>query len=105
MGKETDDSATSERSRSLSDLRRRSADLLALAAQKHPLNRRDLYLLGGLCILLKSQHIFLNRQSPIAVVFCVRETEEMSSPNAELWVRLQSGGSALGQCTNAGAQQ
>ena len=33
MGKETDDSATSERSRSLPDLHRRSADLLALA---HP---------------------------------------------------------------------
>ena len=48
MGKETDDSATSERSRSLPDLRRRSADLLALAAQKHTLNRSDLYLCAGL---------------------------------------------------------
>jgi hypothetical protein len=83
MAKETDDSATSERSRSLPDLRRRSADLLALSAQKHALNRRDLYLCPGLCILFKSQRIVLNRQSPVAVVFCVWETEKMSGPNAE----------------------
>src|SRR5207302_9479777 len=48
MTKETDDSATSERSSSLPDLRRCSPDLLALATQKHALNRRDLYVCGGL---------------------------------------------------------
>jgi hypothetical protein len=60
MGKETDDSATSERSRSLPQLHRRSADLLALATQKYVPNRCDLYLCGGLGTLLKPQLIVLN---------------------------------------------
>ena len=55
--KETDHSATSERRRSLPDVLRRFADLLALAAHKYALNGRDLYLRAGLSILRKSQRI------------------------------------------------
>src|SRR5271166_2448987 len=60
VSKETNDSSTSERSRSFPDLHWRSADLLALAAQKLALNRCDLYLCAGLSILLKSQRIVFN---------------------------------------------
>jgi hypothetical protein len=104
MGKETDHSATSERSRSFPKLRRRSADLLALAAQKYALNRCDLYLRARLSVLLKSQRIVLNCQISVAVVFCVWETEEMSGSNGKRCIRRGSGALSPGPWAEAQQQ-
>jgi hypothetical protein len=98
MGEETDDPAAAERSRSLAQLRRHSADLLALSTQKNSVDRSDFYLCAGLAALLKLQSIALNGQSSVAVALCVFQTQKMSGPNAEWCARVYWGSGALGQC-------
>src|SRR5258705_8132261 len=83
VGKETDDSATAERDRSLAQSHRQTADLLAFATQKDIPNRTDLYLCARLPVLLKLQRIVLNGQCPGAVIRRVRESQQMSRPSAE----------------------
>jgi len=76
VGKETDNSATTEWSRSLAQCHWQAADLLALRAQKNIPNRTDLYLCARLPVLLKLQRIVLNEQCPGAVIACVRESQQ-----------------------------
>src|SRR5258705_10580204 len=83
VGKETDDSATAERDRSLAQSHRQTADLLAFATQKNIPNQYDLNLCGRLPVLLKLQRIVLNRQCPGAVIPRVPESQQMSRPGAE----------------------
>src|ERR1017187_997668 len=99
MGEETDDPAAAERSRSLAQLHRHSADLLALPTQKNSMDRSDFYLCAGLPALLKLQRIALNGQSSVAVALCVFQTQEMSGRNAEWCARIYWGSGALGQCS------
>src|SRR5258706_4797785 len=83
VGKETDDSATAERGRSLAQSHRQTTDLLAFAAQKNIPNRTDLYVRARLPVLLKLQGIVVNGQYPGAVIPRVRESQQMSRPSAE----------------------
>jgi hypothetical protein len=90
VGKETDDSATAERDRSLAQSHRQTTDLLAFAAQKNIPHRSDLYLCARLPVLLKLQRIVLNGQCPGAVIPRVRESQQMSRPSAEWCARVPS---------------
>src|SRR6266852_9188445 len=90
VGKETDNSATTEWSRSLAQCHWQAADLLALRAQKNIPNRTDLYLCARLPVLLKLQRIILNGQCPGAVIASVRESQQMSRPSAEWCARVPS---------------
>src|ERR1700685_3536845 len=88
VGKETDDSATAERGRSLAQCHRQAADLLALRAQKNIPNQCDLHFNARLPVLLKLQRIVLNGQRPGAVIPRVRESQQMSRPSAEWCARV-----------------
>src|ERR1700719_174443 len=90
VGKETDNSATTEWSRSLAQCHWQAADLLALRAQKNIPNRTDLYLCARFPVLLKLQRIVLNGQCPGAVILRVRESQQMSRPSAEWCARVPS---------------
>src|SRR5260370_40578006 len=92
VGKETDNSASTEWSRSLTQCHWQAAHLFAFAAQKNIPNRTDLYLYlcGTLPVLLKLQRIVLNGQCPGAVIPRVRESQQMSGPSAEWCARVPS---------------
>src|SRR6266576_3163570 len=88
VGEETDDSATTEWSRSLAQCHWQAADLLALRTQKNIPKQCDLHFCARLPVLLKLQRIVLNRQCPGAVIPCIRESQQMSRPSAEWCARV-----------------
>src|SRR5260370_19325614 len=85
VGKETDNSASTEWSRSLTQCHWQAAHLFAFAAQKNIPKRTDLclYLCVTLPVLLELQRIVLNGKSPVAVIPHVRECRVMSRSSAE----------------------
>src|SRR5207302_4770387 len=90
VGKETDNSATTEWGGRLAQCHWQAADLLALRTQKNIPNPCDLHFGAGLSVLLKLQRIVLNGQRPGAVIPCVRESEQMSRPSTKWCARVQS---------------
>src|SRR6266404_6337203 len=90
VGEKTDDSATTEWSRSLAQCHWQAADLFALRTQKNIPNQRDLQPCGRLPVLLKLQHTVLNGQRPGTVIFRVREPQQMGRPSAEWRARVPS---------------
>src|SRR5882724_8068248 len=105
VGKETDNSASTEWSRSLTQCHWQAAHLGAFRAQKNIPNQCDLNFCDGLPVLLKLQRIVLNGQCPGAVIPRVRESQQMSRPSAEWcacvpWLRY-----FLRWCSEATANQ
>src|SRR5438105_11577186 len=89
-GEETDDSAPTEWSCSLTQRHWQTADLLALGAQKNIPNQCDLDFSDRFPVLLKLQRVVLNGQCPRAVIPRVRESQQMSRPSAEWRARVPS---------------
>src|SRR6266481_7215620 len=88
VGKQADNSASTEWSPSLTQCHWQAAHLFAFRTQKNIPNQCDLNFCGRLPVLQKLQRIVLNGQCPGAVIPRVRESQQMSRPNAKwcAWV-------------------